>query len=143
MSESTSPRKRVTRGVQGGGQFAAERTSEPELKAPLSAQDSESAEAIADPVTGTWVLDMLYNGQWPETMTGNHTGRLPKPHRSDSLFLTELLGFKRSQQSASVDTSLSVALADPASVIGHFPVFMTSQDAPTNVRGGNALPTAA
>lgn len=135
MSNSQPDRSRISRGVRGGGRFDTERAGEPTPKVPLSNSAAEEVGTEAPRPGGTWILDVLYNGQWPETIAGNHTGLLPKPHRSDSLFLTELLGFKSSLQLTSIDTNLAAALEEPTSVIGHFPVFMTTEDAPTTVRG--------
>lgn len=110
---------------QANGNFGAQEFSSPEVH--LTEPDA--------PNPAVWKLEVGYNDGGIDVLTVGVDGKLPSPHRSDSRFLTQLLGFRSAPFSEGIGLSLSSALTNPIGTLGMHPVFDTTEDSPTTLFG--------
>jgi hypothetical protein len=115
------------------GKFGTHQLNENSISGIPRTSAPEPLDTVPGPVT--WTLDLAYNDGGEETITGDSTGTLPAPHRSERLMLTQLLGFKKVAFNPGIDLQLADALESPGAVVEMHPVFDTTQGSPTTVYG--------
>jgi hypothetical protein len=81
-----------------------------------------------------WEITVHYPDGGFDKIEVDSNGHLPKPFRSDSLMLVNLVGFTKKAYSGIIDYTFPEAIADTGAVLAHLPVFET-YDGETTLRG--------
>ncbi|KQO98401.1 hypothetical protein [Leifsonia sp. Leaf264] len=101
-------------------------------------QNLSDAELRLEPTAdgpALWQLDVAYVDGAVESFLVEESGKLPKPVKSESLYLYSLLGFKATRFASQIDLTVEEAIADPGDSANLYPVFETTQGMPTALMG--------